>query len=388
MAIFDHRVDWTSAASHVLLNPRWPTEDGERLADLGSAVLRAHVTEPSLVLASSGTSAGSWREIKMILLKKKSILAAATSIISHFQITAKDRLAQTLPDFHIGGLGTGARAFLSGAAMVDFREPGWQAQSFLQRAKQDPVTIVSLVPTQLFDLVAAQLKPWPDLRIVFIGGAELSRDLEDQARALGWPLVVTYGMTETSAMIAAREEANPELGFKALPGVQWDLDGITGKLKLKATSLADGFARADTSGLTWSPLVNSEDWFVTEDQGQRGPSGRFFVLGRERDQIKINGENVNLSTLRHSLESILRERSMKIQDFHLTGVPDPRSGHRIVLFAASQGDLNELQRQYNQRVLPFERIQEIFPVSEIPRTDLGKVRDQRLVEKALAKGIK
>ncbi len=388
MASFDHHVDWTSTDSQVLLNPRWPKEDGERLTELGFAVLREHGTESSIVLASSGTSAGTWREIKLILLKKKSILAAAHSIVSQHQITAKDRLAQTLPDFHIGGLGTGARALLSGAKLVDLRESGWQTQNFLRAAKEGLVTIVSLVPTQLFDLVTSESRPWPELRIVFIGGAELSRDLEKRARTLGWPLVVTYGMTETSAMIAAREEANPDLGFRALPGVQWDLEGTTGKLKLKTASLADGFARADVSGLTWSPLLNPEGWFVTEDQGQRGQPGRFFVLGRDRDQIKINGENVNLAPLRQSLESILQGRALNFRNFHLTSVPDPRSGHRIVLFAAEHGDLSELQQHYNQRVLPFERIQEIFPVLEIPRTDLGKVRDQELVAQALAKGIK
>ena len=75
-------VNWSSPDSHVMLNPRWPSQDLARLQAAGQELILAHASEPSVVIASSGTSAGSWREIKLILLPKRAMLAAAESIVT------------------------------------------------------------------------------------------------------------------------------------------------------------------------------------------------------------------------------------------------------------------------------------------------------------------
>lgn len=360
----------------MLLNPRWPAGDRLLLEKTASRILDERAQEPSLILSSSGTSAGSWREVKLILIAKRAMLAGARAATSHFSISSADRLMMSLPEFHVGGLAVSARAFVSGASLASMPIGAWRVEDFLARGSASGSTVISLVPTQLHDLTAANSRPWPELRLVFLGGGSLPADLEVRARKLGWPVVVTYGMTETSAMVAVRTEKDPTLGLGPLPGVSFATEG--GRLRIRAESLATGFARRWEDGRTeWTALIDVDGWLTTEDRA-RLVGGRLFVEGRHRDWIKIAGESVNVA----ALQGILLEQALKMGispvGFHLTWVPDERRGAVIALFVASEGDWRGLQERYNAKTLPFEKIREIVKVPEIPRTELGKVRDEEL----------
>ena len=60
----------------------------------------------------------------------------------------------------------------------------------------------SLVPAQVLDLVRAGLRPPPVLRAIVVGGGAISAELYRDARALGWPVLPSYGMTECCSQIA------------------------------------------------------------------------------------------------------------------------------------------------------------------------------------------
>ncbi|HEX6085416.1 MAG TPA: AMP-binding protein, partial [Thermoanaerobaculia bacterium] len=101
-------IDWLSDESHVLLNPRMPAAERERL--------QSFVTElpGHLWLATSGTTGS----LKLTALSKRAMLASAAAVNRHLQSTASDVWLCVLPSFHVGGLGIYARAFLSGARVV------------------------------------------------------------------------------------------------------------------------------------------------------------------------------------------------------------------------------------------------------------------------------
>jgi o-succinylbenzoate---CoA ligase len=187
-------IDWLSTDSHVLLNPRMPEEERRRLESL-VVDLPGHVW-----LATSGTTGA----LKLTALSKRALLASAAAVNRHLQSDDRDVWLCVLPTFHVGGLGIYARAFLSGARVVT---SGWE-----------DVTLASLVPAQVTDLVRDRVEAPPSLRAVVVGGGALSEELYAAARALGWPLLPSYGMTECCSQVAT---ATPEEGPPAsrrLPG--------------------------------------------------------------------------------------------------------------------------------------------------------------------------
>lgn len=351
---------WDSEENEILLNPRWPAADLDFLRTGAEKILEEKSLKEHFVLSSSGTTAASWRAVKLIFISKKAVLAAAQSVVQQFSLSSKDRLGQTLPEFHVGGLGVLARTFLSGASLVsDF----------------ESATVLSLVPTQLFDLLKQETRPPRELRWVFMGGGFLATELEQKARASGWPLVLTYGMTETSAMIAARTEADPTQGLRPFPNVE-GAPGREGRWKFRAPGLATGSALITSDGFLWHDIKDSDGWFQSEDRLQV-LNGRWLIEGRTSDFLKIGGESVNLSVLRKIFSQVDGGESA-----YLTSRVSARLGHEIVL-ATEGGNFETVVDQYNAKVLPFERIRAIIEVGTLPRTELGKIREEELKRRIL-----
>jgi o-succinylbenzoate---CoA ligase len=331
-------IDWLSGESHVLLNPRLPEEERRRLESF-VIDLPGHVW-----LSTSGTSGA----LKLTALSKRALLASAAAVNRHLQSDASDVWLCVLPTFHVGGLGIYARAFLSGARVVTALP--W-----------DGVTLASLVPAQVSDLVRDRVEPPRSLRAVVVGGGALSEELYGAARALGWPLLPSYGMTECCSQAATATLESPELLLLDHVDARIEDDG---RLALRSEALLTGYA-------TEKGFVDPKagGWFVTEDIASL--EGRLLrVEGRRGDFVKIGGESVDLSRLDRILASLGADAAV-------FPIPDDRLGHVIALAVAS-GDADAIAAAFNARVFPFERARRVVHVPEIPRTPLGKLMRSRL----------
>lgn len=331
-------IDWLSSESHVLLNPRMPGAERRRLESFVTP-LPGH-----LWLATSGTTGS----LKLTALSKRAMLASAAAVNRHLQSDSEDVWLCLLPMFHVGGLGIYARAFLSGARVVT----EWTRPS---------PTLASLVPAQVSDLVRARTPAPESLRAVVVGGGALSPALYDQGRALGWPLLPSYGMTECCSQVATATHDSPELLLLDHVEARVEPDG---RLAVRSEALFSGYASEE--GFV-DPKIDG--WFVTEDVASI--EGRTLrVQGRSGDFVKVGGESVDLSRL----DRILSELGA---DAAAVAIPDERLGHVIALAIAS-GDQEAIAAAFNARVFPFERARLILPVAEIPRTPLGKIIRNRI----------
>jgi O-succinylbenzoic acid--CoA ligase len=335
------RIDWNSSESHLLLNPRMPAEERARLESL-VVEMAGHVW-----LATSGTTG----TLKLTALSKEALLASAAAVNRHLQSDARDVWCSVLPPFHVGGLGIEARAFLSGARVVRME---WDPRAFAAAE----VTLASLVPAQVRDLVDSRLSAPPALRAIVVGGGALPAALYDEARALDWPVLPSYGMTETCSQVATATPASPELVLLDHVEARTEEDG---RLAFRGPSLLTGYGTAD--GFI-DPKVDG--WFVTEDLGK--VEGRTLqVEGRRGDFIKIGGESVDLARLDAILAAVTGPHAA------IVAVPDRRLGHVIHLAVDSTLDATAVAAAYDQRVHPFERARAVHQVAEIPRSPLGKL---------------
>lgn len=370
-------MDLYSNENLILLNPRWPKEDLDALTELATSAqcelgLKAHVW-----IATSGSTAESVQSTKLVAISKDALRASAESVNHHLKATSSDVWTQVLPSFHVGGLGILVRAELAKGKVVNaLKDQKWDVDYFYKTLIEEKCTLSALVPTQVYDLVQKGYKAPPSLRAVVIGGGAFSEEMYQKARSLGWPVLPSYGMTETSSQIATasleslNSEEYPEMKLLSHAQARRNSEGY---LEVSGSSLFTCYARLGNGHQkTWKPLVNG--WFITEDQGEVLNSV-ISVQGRSQDYIKIGGEGTNLLRLRQILEACIDQVDASLQrELVLIDMESERLGREIHLVVQSDSlKISEVQELYSQKVLPFEKIRKVHTVEQIPRSDLGKV---------------
>jgi O-succinylbenzoic acid--CoA ligase len=342
-------IDWESDESHVLLNPRMPAEE-RRVLESYSTELPGH-----LWLATSGTTGA----LKLTALSKRAMLASAAAVNRHLASDANDVWSCVLPTFHVGGLGILARAHLSGARVI---VSAWDAKEF---AAAEEVTLASLVPAQVADLVAARLRPPRQLRAIVVGGAALPQPVYEDAQSLGWPVLPSYGMTETCSQVATAVPGSPSLLLLDHVQARVESDGrlgFAGESLLTGYGTAEGFIDPKVAG-----------WLTTDDLGE--VQGRALrVAGRRGEFVKIGGESVDLARLDAILATIAADAAAVI------AVPDKRLGHVIHLAVTVGSDAGAIEEAFRAKVHPFERPRQVHVVPTIPRSALGKLMRAALLE--------
>jgi len=330
------------------------------------ASLRSHV-----LFATSGTSGPA----RWVALAKTALRWSAERVNAHLGCGSEDVFCCALPTHHVGGFGILARADLAGGRVVTW-DGRWSARGFAEQCREQAVTVSSLVPAQLHDLVAAGETAPPAIRVIVVGGDALPDDLADGARSLGWPVRASYGMTETGSQIATETAAGSADG--GVPLIEpWEVEiDSEDRIRVRGDGLLTGYVTR--VGGTWAlgRAVDAQGWFRTEDLGRMTSEGRLIVEGRAGRTVKILGELVNLEFL----EKRWRCASGRAgEDDVLSVRADARRGHRVVLVTAESWDEPALERaraEFDAEVRPFERIDRVLRVSALPRTELGKVRHE------------
>lgn len=316
-------------------------------------VEKHHELSGYLFATSGTTGTPQW-----ILHSQEGLDWCARTVNDHFECTAQDIWGLALPLFHVGGYCLTHRARMAGGKVTTL-EGRWQPNMFRQWLEREKVSIVSLVPTQVFDLVREKLTPPPNLRLALVGGEHLPAATFEKASELGWPLRSSYGMTETAGLIAASGLGNQEL--QPLPG--WTLAcDQAGLLTIDGPSLFQGH-------LSDHEFLPAPRPFTTRDLVEK-EGNTLRILGRSDDQVKILGELVDLASLRQELAA-------EFPDWRSTvlAIPEERRGH--VLLAVIEGQPNSFPhhqfQRWNQDRPGFARCEDPVFVSKWPRSPLGKL---------------
>ena len=246
---------------------------------------------------------------------------SARSVNHHLKITNKDIWLVSLPLFHVGGLSILARSFLSQSQCFILKER-WSPNSFLSSLQKNQVTVTSLTPTQVYDLVIQQAKAPSHLRAVVVGGGVLHENLYKTARRLKWPLLPSYGLTELCSQVATAQwdslQSNlypslqilehckvkiTEKGYIAIQSdsllTGWFLKSVKSNIQRGVKSIENPSANIINEDWVFSSPVK-EQWLVTEDQGRL--DGKYLKIWGRDQMVKIRGENVSLFELNNILE--------------------------------------------------------------------------------------
>ncbi|MCE3009793.1 MAG: AMP-binding protein [Proteobacteria bacterium] len=365
------KIDWGSEESHLFYSPHLSTTEQSELKSLFNAfsVFPGHLWIPS-----SGSTKSVHQSLKLIAISKKAFLSSARSVNEFLETRPQDRWLQVLPRFHVGGLAIEARAAVGGFQVLS-SEGRWNAGETYQRLHSENCQWISLVPTQLYDLVQLGQPAPSSLKGALMGGAVLEVELLRSALDLGYPVVESYGMTETCSLVAGRKwslaelNSTPERVLSALSHARFSLDEER-KLQIQTTSAFTGYAQINR-GIPqfFSPeapyLVKTQDLcWISED------GSKMKWLGRASRSVKILGEGVDLDRLQAQWQQ--RFPGMD-RNTYISSEADLRKGHQIVLYADETcQDCKKQVQEWNQHVPGVHRIHAILWVKEILRSSLGK----------------
>ncbi len=366
-------IDWLGDESHVFINHLLPAVTKKFLegAVIPHASLQGHVW-----LCSSGTE----NFPKMIALSKRALLVSAAGVNAHLKICKEDSWLNVLPLFHTGGLAIHARAHLTDSEVWDFSEYKWDPNQYVNLLAEHKIAFSSLTPTHVHDIVSLNLQAPKFLKRIVIGGGAFPEILHKKALALGWPLLRSYGMTELCSQIATSLSTEPQSDLSVLEHIQMRFD-VEEFIEIKSEALLTGFVHGNDLSRTFiDPKI--EGWYKTQDKGSL-EGGVLQVHGRGANFIKIGGENVSFSQLEGIWENIRFACNFQ-EEAVIVDLPDERLG-RIVCLATLAGreidkNLQHMIDEFHQQVIPIAKIRRICVVSNIPRTELFKLKKNDLRE--------
>ncbi|MCW1925602.1 AMP-binding protein [Luteolibacter arcticus] len=320
---------------------------------------------PGLVFFRTSGSTG---VPKWIGLSRRALLVSAAAVNRHLEVTSSSCWALALPVDHVGGFGVAARVFESGCRMAEFGRK-WEVVEFAAWLSDSGASHLSLVPTQVHDLVVAGLRAPQSLRSIVVGGGVLAEATGCAARELGWPVLASYGMTETASQVATQGLDLLGSPYQSLPIALlpcWEARvNEDGRILLKGDALFSGMLVAEGDG--WKYEERRSEWHVTSDSG-RIDGRNLFLTGRADAQVKILGELVDPVAVEAELLSLSSRR-----DFVVVPVPDIRAGNRLLLVHESDtSGLPEVLVAYHSSCPGFRRISACLSVEKIPRSALGK----------------
>jgi O-succinylbenzoic acid--CoA ligase len=317
------------------------------------------------VLWTSGTS-GRPRGVSLTV---GNLEASALASRERLGLGPDDRWYLGLSCAHVGGLAMVVRAAVLGSALVV--RGAFDPQAFSALLDDGNVTHASLVPTMLQRVLDVRAdRPAPEsLRCVLVGGARTPRALVDRALALGFPVALTYGMTEASSQVAtappALVRAKPDTAGAPLSGVDVRVDGA-GELLVRGPTVAAAYVGSA------EPLKDAAGWLHTGDLGELDADGHLRVTGRRSDRIVTGGVNVDPA----EVEDLLRTHP-GVDDVSVVGLPDDEWGEVVAAAAVRRPGLYpdpaELESLARSRLTSAKIPRRILFVGDLPRNPNGKV---------------
>lgn len=283
-------------------------------------------------------------------------------------------------------------AMVAGARLVMCPRPHPDvAFPLLQR---EAVTITAVVPPLArawLSAVLARGSRFPQLRVLQIGGAKLSRDLAiDVMAGFGCRVQQVFGMAEGLVNYTRLDDSldliagtqgrpmTPADEVRIVDDQDRDVpDGEVGHLLARGPYTIRGyFDAADHDAHAFTP----DGFYRTGDRVKRLPSGHLVVEGRAKEQINRGGEKVAPV----EIEQLLA-RHPAVEEAAVVGITDwmmgericavlvPRSGHTV-----RRPDVMSFLR--SMAIADFKLPDRVEVVPSLPRTPVGKIDKRALAE--------
>ncbi len=359
-----------------LCDPGWIPSERDAVVTLKSA---ASDCDAGWLAVRTGGSGGG---VKFALHDEGTLATAVAGWRAHFGLE-KVNAIDVLPAHHVSGLMARVRCRATGGRHVAWNWKALEAGELPRLADDGGPWVLSLVPTQLQRLLrsTAAVQWLQRFAVVFVGGGPAWPMLIDRAIGEGVAVSISYGMTETAAMVTALRPEETAAGERScgapLPHARIRI-GTDGVIAIEGGSICHGYLeisadgrairrRFQSAGEAPVPGAAGLREFVTEDLGRIDEQGHLHVLGR-RDAVIITGGKKVQS---EAVEAALRA-SGEFVDVAVVGLPDEEWGEVIVACYPRGERAPDLQRAISG-LAPYQRPKRFVALKDWPRMSQGKV---------------
>lgn len=333
--------------------------------------------DPFCIIHTSGTT-GSPRGA---VLTYGNFWASAAGSAFNLGVAPDDRWLACMPLFHVGGLSILLRSAIAGTAAII--HPGFDATAVANAIQDQRVTLVSVVATMLQRVLDADPRDAPaSLRVVLVGGGPVPAPLLERAMSRGFPVIQTYGLTESASQVAtlAPADAARRLGSAGMPLITTRVridapPGEPGEILVAGPVVMQGYFRNPEA----TARVLRDGWLHTGDIGRLDPDGFLYMLDRRDDLVISGGENVYPA----EVEAVLLSHPA-VEFAAVVGLPDERWGQLVAaaIVVRAGGNVDGLEAHLRERLAGYKVPRRIIPIAELPTTANGKIQ-RHLVRRLL-----
>lgn len=340
-----------------------------------------------LIAYTSGTTG----RPKGALISQNGLIEAVRLQQNHYGgLNAHDRLLTVMPLFHINAAMFAVACVAAGATNIVQPSGDGTGHNIICTVKQHGITILSVVPTILREMLAAvreddRVRP-TTLRALLCGSAPLDyADKQAVHEVLGAELYEIYGATELSIVTVLQPKdvlERPGSVGRVVPG--------------KELQLRDGGGNVTTEGEIWSRgqgtlLVeywnrpeatrearDDDGWVSVGDLARVDEEGYVYLLDRKNDLIISGGENVYPQEVEAALQHYPGVESVAV-----VAAPDEKWGERVHAVLVMAPDciaptVDELRAFTADTLARYKQPRSVEVWPRLPQTATGKIQRRKV----------
>jgi crotonobetaine/carnitine-CoA ligase len=334
---------------------------------------------PASVQYTSGTTA----RPKGVVWTQANCLWGGAVGAAHQALSPDDVYLVHLPLFHTNALSYSFLSILwSGAHVVLM--PKFSASRFWDVSVCHGATWTSVVSFCLRALADREAPPAHAYRGWGHSACLDASAVPGRVPAVGW-----FGMTETVSHPVVGNPWHPDRpGSMGRPAPEYEVAvlegngepvaaGGVGELLVRGVRGVSLFAEYLHDAEATARAFTDDGWFRTGDRVRLDPEGTLTFVERDKDVLKVGGENIGAPEVERALLAVPGVREAAV-----VGRPDPMLGEVPVAFVTLRDGARvttaDLDRSCAELLAAFKRPREVRIVEELPRSTLDKVAKSRL----------
>ena len=353
------------------------------------ASLPTRPAEPMLPVGIMFTS-GTTSRPKAVVHTHANVIWSSRMGPDNVKMTGEDRYLIYLPYFHVNALSWSTWTTLGVGGTIVLM-PKWSASRFWEVVTKHDITHISVMP---FVMKAAMSGPVPPHKLKVGVFGLISPQVEQMMG--GIRITSNWGMTETVTH-ATRNQfdqvypqgtmGRPTPGYQFLVvdtenGDRICAPGENGELFVRGTRGIQLFLEYFDNDEANAKAFTADGWFRTGDRVVQSEEGYFFFRDRDKDALKVGGENVSAKEVEDACRMV-----PGVADVAIVGQEHDFLNQVAVAFivptATAPADLGDQVMQFcASRLADFKCPKAVYLVDDFPRATLDKIAKNKLREMA------